>query len=156
MAIGDDWEIQDDRDVRYVGSGVKYTGLEVHEWARGLRGAASSSGDDLMDITRRTPTSKAFDKSISFVNSYNIDDYSARISYRLPGSKRQNCSVWHQETVLRELRLNACMAQLLNCGGTGRQGNTQDQQRQVTHDHPGRSHFAIAVTPVPLRQRHPC
>jgi len=81
MAIGDDFEIQNDRDIRYVGAGPTYTGLAFHNWLRSLRGAASEVGDDAMSIVRRTPSNKAFDKSITLVNGYNIDDYTARYIY---------------------------------------------------------------------------
>jgi hypothetical protein len=70
MAIGTDFEIQADKDIRYIGaahgaSGAGYyTVLELHEWARGLGDDASATGDDNYDITVVDLSDKAFDTII--------------------------------------------------------------------------------------------
>lgn len=79
MAIGTDFEIQNDKDIRYIGaahgaSGAGYyTVLELHRWLQDLADDASSAGDDYMDITRDTPSDKSFDTIINLINGYNID-----------------------------------------------------------------------------------
>lgn len=81
------WEIQNDKDIRYIGtahgtSGVNYvTVLELHRWLQDLADDASSTGDDYMDITRDTPSDKSFDTIINLVNSFNIDDTTAEYIY---------------------------------------------------------------------------
>jgi hypothetical protein len=81
------YEIQNDKDIRYVGSahgtaGANYVAvLELHRWLQDLADDASSSGDDLMDITRDTPSDKSFDTIINLINGYNIDDTTAEYIY---------------------------------------------------------------------------
>lgn len=83
MAIGDDYEIQGDKDIRYIGaahgaSGAGYyTVLELHRWLQDRADDASAAGDDFMDITRDTPSDKSFDTIISLINGFNIDDTAA-------------------------------------------------------------------------------
>jgi hypothetical protein len=88
MAIGDDFEIQLDKDIRYTGSTANYTVLEFHEWLRGLADDAAGSPDDFMDITVADPSSKQFDTIITLVNGFNIDDTAAQHLYA--GSIIQN------------------------------------------------------------------
>ena len=91
MPIGTDFEIQNDKDIRYIGAAHGatgagyYTGLEFHQWAQGLADDAAASGDDFLDITRDTPTDKSFETIISIINGYNIDDTAAEHLY--------NCSI---------------------------------------------------------------
>lgn len=87
MTIATDFEIQNDKDVRYIGaahaaSGAGYyTVLELHRWLQDLADDASSSGDDYMDITRDTPSDKSFDTIINLLNGYNLDDTAAEHIY---------------------------------------------------------------------------
>jgi len=87
MAIGTDFEIQSDKDIRYIGaahgaSGAGYyTVLELHRWLQDLADDASSSGDDYIDITTATPSDKAYDTIITLINSFNIDDTAAEHLY---------------------------------------------------------------------------
>ena len=81
MAIGDDFEIQNDKDIRYTGTTANYTVLQLHRWLQDLADAAGTSGDDFMDITRDTPSDKSFDTIINLVNGYNIDDTAAQHLY---------------------------------------------------------------------------
>lgn len=79
MTIGTDFEIQNAKDVRYIGAAHGadgagyYTVLELHRWLQDLADDASSSSDDYMDITRDTPSDKSFDTIINLINGYNID-----------------------------------------------------------------------------------
>lgn len=87
MTIATDFEIQNDKDIRYIGaahaaSGAGYyTVLELHRWLQDLADDASSAGDDYMDITRDTPSDKSFDTIINLLNGYNLDDTAAEHIY---------------------------------------------------------------------------
>lgn len=87
MPIGNDFEIQADKDIRYVGaahgaSGAGYyTVLELHRWLQDLADDALSAGDDLLDIAKETPSDRAFDTIISLINGFNIDDTAAEHLY---------------------------------------------------------------------------
>jgi hypothetical protein len=81
MAIGDDFEIQNDKDIRYTGTTANYTVLELHRWLQGLADDAGASGDDFMDMTKETPSDKSFDTIINLVNGFNIDDTAAQHLY---------------------------------------------------------------------------
>lgn len=87
MAIGTDFEIQADKDIRYVGaahgaSGAGYyTVLEFHRWLAGLADDSAATGDDLLDMAKDTPSDKAFDTIITLINGYNIDDVAAEHLY---------------------------------------------------------------------------
>lgn len=87
MAIADDFEIQADKDIRYIGaahgaSGAGYyTVLEFHRWLGSLADDQSASGDDLLDMSKETPSDKSFDTIITLVNGYNIDDTAAEHLY---------------------------------------------------------------------------
>jgi hypothetical protein len=80
MAIETDFEIQNDKDIRYIGAAHGaagagyYTVLEAHEWLRDLADDASSAGDDYMDIARPTPSNKVYDTILEMLNGYNLDD----------------------------------------------------------------------------------
>jgi len=78
MAIADDFEIQQDKDIRYTGSTANYTVLAFHEWLRLKATDASGTPDDHMDITKADPSDKSFDTIINLVNGYNIDDTAAQ------------------------------------------------------------------------------
>jgi hypothetical protein len=87
MAIGTDFEIQSDKDIRYIGaahgaSGAGYyTVLELHRWLQDLADDATAAGDDLMDITKETPSDKSFDTIINLINGFNVDDTAAEHLY---------------------------------------------------------------------------
>jgi hypothetical protein len=87
MSIGTDFEIQADKDIRYIGAahGVAgagyYTVLELHRWAQNLADDAAASGDDYMDITTLTPSDRSTDNIITMLNGFNIDDPSAEHIY---------------------------------------------------------------------------
>ena len=81
MAIGTDFEIQNDKDIRYIGSTENYTVYELHTWLGGLADDASSAGDDFMDMSRPTPSEKAYYTIITLLNGYNIDATAAQHLY---------------------------------------------------------------------------
>lgn len=87
MSIATDFEIQADKHIRYIGaahgsSGAGYyTVLEFHRWLQDLADDASASGDDLLDISKETPSDKLFETIIQLLNGFNIDDTAAEHLY---------------------------------------------------------------------------
>lgn len=79
MTIDTDFEIQNDKDIRYIGAAHGaagagyYTVLELHTWLRDLADDATSSSDDFMDIARPTPSDKVYDTILQLINGYNVD-----------------------------------------------------------------------------------
>lgn len=88
MTIGTDFEIQNDKDVRYIGAAHGapgagyYTVLEFHQWLRGLADDAGSTGNDFMDIARATPSEKVYDTILTLLNGYNVDDTAVEHLYQ--------------------------------------------------------------------------
>ena len=93
MAIGDDWSVIG-TDIRYTGTTANYTVIELHRWLGSLADDIVASGDDLMDITRDTPSERQTDNIIQLINGYNIDDTAAQHLY--DGSIIQNggADIW--------------------------------------------------------------
>jgi hypothetical protein len=87
MAIGGDFSIDSSKNIRYEGAahGVAgagyYTVLEFHRWLQDLADDASSTGDDLLDITKPPPSDKQYDTIITLTNSYNIDQEASEHLY---------------------------------------------------------------------------
>lgn len=87
MAIGDDFSIDSSKNIRYEGTAHEvagagyYTVLEFHRWLQDLADDASSSGDDLIDITTPSPTDKQYDTIITLINGYNIDQEASEHLY---------------------------------------------------------------------------
>jgi hypothetical protein len=89
MAFTNDsnWEIQSDKDIRYIGadhgaSGATYdTVIDFHRWLQDLADDAVATGDDLLDITRVNPSQRSTDNIITLINGYNIDDTAAEHLY---------------------------------------------------------------------------
>jgi hypothetical protein len=87
MPIANDFEIQADKDIRYIGaahgaSGAGYyTVIEFHRWLQDLADDAAAAGDDFMDITEDTPSDRSTDNIITLLNGYNLDDTSAEHLY---------------------------------------------------------------------------
>ena len=81
MAIGDDFEIQNDGDIRHVSGSTHYTVLELHRWLQDLADDAESTGNDYMDITKPTPSERSTNQIITLLPPYNIDDDAAEYLY---------------------------------------------------------------------------
>jgi len=88
MAIGDDFSIAVNGDIRYTGTTANYTVIEFHRWLQDLADDAAASGDDIMDITVETPSDRSTDNIITLLSPYNIDDTAAQHLY--DGSIIQN------------------------------------------------------------------
>jgi len=87
MTITTDFEIQSDKDIRYVGathgaSGAGYyTVLAFHEWLRDLADDAQAAAD-YMDITKPTPSDKSYETIITLINGFNIDQGASEHLYQ--------------------------------------------------------------------------
>jgi hypothetical protein len=81
MAIGTDFEVQVDGDIRWVGASATYTVLEFHRWLQDLADDAQAAGDDILDITDLTPSERSTDNIISLNAPFNIDDTAAQHLY---------------------------------------------------------------------------
>lgn len=81
MAIGDDFSVAANGDIRHVSGTTTYTVLELHRWLQDLADDASASGNDLVDITSDTPSERSTDNIITLLGSYNIDDTAAEFFY---------------------------------------------------------------------------
>ena len=74
MAIADDISVAVNGDVRYTGTTANYTVIELHRFLQDLADNASSSGDDLHDITDDTSSDRSTDNIVTVNSPYNIDD----------------------------------------------------------------------------------
>lgn len=81
MAIGDDFSVAVNGDIRHVSGTTRYTVLEFHRWLQDLADQAQASGNDLLDITSSTPSARATDNIITLNSPYNIDDTAAQYLY---------------------------------------------------------------------------
>lgn len=81
MAIEDDFSVAVNGDIRYTGGAANYTVLELHRFLQDLADNASSSGDDLLDITDSNPSARSTDNIVTLNSPYNIDDTAAQHLY---------------------------------------------------------------------------
>lgn len=77
MAIGDDFTVAVNGDIRHAANSNHYTVLELHRFLQGLADDAVASGNDLVDITSSTPSERSTDNIITLLGTYNIDDTAA-------------------------------------------------------------------------------
>lgn len=88
MAIGDDFSVAANGDIRHVSGTTTYTVLELHRWLQDLADDQQASGNDLVDITVYTPSERATDNIITLQDyagvsgpTFNIDDTAAQFIY---------------------------------------------------------------------------
>ncbi|KPJ83941.1 MAG: hypothetical protein AMS19_02550 [Gemmatimonas sp. SG8_23] len=81
MAIGDDFSVAVNGDIRHVSGTSTYTVLELHRWLQDLADDAAAGGNDLVDITSDTPSERSTDNIITLNSPYNIDDDAAEYFY---------------------------------------------------------------------------
>ena len=97
MAIGDDFSVAVNGDIRHVANNNHYTVLELHRWLGDMADDQQASGNDLVDITTFTPSARSTDNIIELLDYtadagpvFNIDDDAAEYFYG--GSiKPNNC-----------------------------------------------------------------
>jgi len=58
MAIGDDFTVAVNGDIRHDSGTSTYTVLDLHRWLQDLADDAAATGDDLCDITSSTPSER--------------------------------------------------------------------------------------------------
>lgn len=81
MAIGDDFSVAVNGDIRHVSGTTNYTVLELHRWLQDLADDAAATGNDLIDITSGTPSERSTDQIVSLNSTFNIDDTAAQFLY---------------------------------------------------------------------------
>ena len=82
MAIGDDFTIAANGDIRHVsGQTTNYTVIQLHRWLGNLMDDAASSGDDFLDITYATADERATDNLMTLNPPYNIDQDASMYLY---------------------------------------------------------------------------
>lgn len=88
MAIGDDFSVAVNGDIRHTANNNHYTVLEGHRWLQDLADDQQASGDDLIDITVFTPSARSTDNIIELLDhsanggpTFNIDDDAAEYFY---------------------------------------------------------------------------
>ena len=87
MAIATDFSVAVNGNIRYTGAAHTiagagyYTVIQLHRFLQDLADDASSSGDDLLDITDSTPSDRSTDNIITLNTPYNIDDTAAEHLY---------------------------------------------------------------------------
>ena len=84
MAIGSDFEVQADGDIRHISGATVYTILDLHAWLQDLADDAAASGDDNVSILTANPSRLDGPRSaikpmvLNLLGSYNIDDTAAQ------------------------------------------------------------------------------
>lgn len=81
MAIGDDFSVAVNGDIRHVSGATTYTVLALHRWLQDLADDATGSGNDLLDITSSTPSERSTDNIITLNAPFNIDAAAAEYLY---------------------------------------------------------------------------
>lgn len=81
MAIGDDFSIAANGDIRHVAGSTNYTVIAFHRWLGDLMDDAAAAGNDILDITDATASERATDNLITLNSPYNIDDTAAQFLY---------------------------------------------------------------------------
>lgn len=81
MAIGDDFTVAVNGDIRHASGTTTYTVLQLHRWLQDLADDAQAAGNDLIDITSDTPSERSTDNIITLNAPYNIDDDAAEYLY---------------------------------------------------------------------------
>lgn len=94
MAIGTDFSIATNGDIRHQSGSDTYTVLELHRWLQDLADDQNSAGNDYVDIVTDNPSSRSTDQIITLLDysgtggpTFNIDDDAAEYFYG--GSIRQ-------------------------------------------------------------------
>ena len=88
MAIGDDFSVATNGDIRHVSGTTTYTGLELYRWLQDLADDEGSSGNDYVDIVTLNPASRSTDQIFTLLDysgsggpTFNIDDDAAEYLY---------------------------------------------------------------------------
>lgn len=85
--VATDWSIDASSNIRYIGdthggtSPSYVTAIDFHRALQDFADDAAASGDDLLDISKLTPSDRSTDNIITLLNSFNIDDTAAEHLY---------------------------------------------------------------------------
>ena len=81
MTIETDFSVTVSGDIRHDSGTTNYTVLELHRWLQDLADQGQASGNDLIDITSKTPSVRSTDSIITLNAPYNIDDTAAEFLF---------------------------------------------------------------------------
>ena len=81
MAFADDFSVSIGGDIRHTSGTTTYEVIELHRFLGALAWNASASGDDLANISSKTPSDRSTDQIITLRNGYNIDDEAAKFLF---------------------------------------------------------------------------
>ena len=81
MAIGDDFSIATNGNIRHTDGTKNYTVLELHRWLQELADDPAGSTNDLLDITSDTPSERLTNDIIILQSPFNVDDATAMYLY---------------------------------------------------------------------------
>jgi hypothetical protein len=85
--VATDWSIDASSNIRYIGdahggtSPSYVTVIDFHRALQDFADDAAAAGDDLLDISKLTPSDRSTDNIITMLNSFNIDDTAAEHLY---------------------------------------------------------------------------
>jgi hypothetical protein len=116
MAIGDDFTVSVNGDIRADSPAATYTVLELHRWLQDLADQAEASGDDLIDITSPTPSVRSTDQIIELQGNYNIDDAAAEWFYGGSISQYDGDTLYGGLRVLGTVNSTATQIQVIQDG----------------------------------------
>jgi hypothetical protein len=80
MAIGDDFSVAANGDIRHISGTTVYTVLQLHEWLQNLADDAAATGDDALSILTSNPSKLDGPRSaikpmlLNLLSTFNIDD----------------------------------------------------------------------------------
>ena len=84
MAIGSDFSVAANGDIRHISGTTVYTVLQLHEWLQDLADDAAAAGDDNVSILTANPSKLDGPRSaikpmlLNLINGFNIDDDAAK------------------------------------------------------------------------------
>lgn len=84
MAIGNDFSVAVNGDIRHISGTTVYTVLDLHQWLQDLADDANASGDDNVSILTANPSKLDGPRSaikpmlLNLLNGFNIDDTAAQ------------------------------------------------------------------------------
>jgi hypothetical protein len=128
--VATDWSVAANGDIRYTGAGTNNTVIELHRWLGTLADDASSSGDDLLDITDITSSDRSTDNIVTLNSPYNIDAVAAEHLYDGSITQASGATVYSGLVVLgnvvsgTNLQIVQDNALLTNYWGTGLNADT--------------------------------
>lgn len=88
MAIGADFSVATNGDIRHVSGTETYSVLELHRWLQSLADDENSTGNDYVDIVTDNPSERSTDQIITLLDysgsggpTFNIDDTAAEFFF---------------------------------------------------------------------------